>query len=574
MATGLFLFVSSFLTAQNAAHRPAVNQPSTLNTTISTAPQATGFEPSQDVQMVACTDKVTYVDRHPQANLDFYVGGTDGWTILMMKYPGFTGQVTGGFASMRRVGANCPVRIVLYALDASGDPTGGYIAYVDATVNSATATEYGGNFTAAAAVTNGFAIGVLINSTNPTDSVFVMAHNDPDMEGYSYAYYSPTLYNIQSGLNDEIDILIRPQISYTAPTETISASSTTECAGVPINFSLLETNTPGFYSYAWASPTAPTYAWNFGDAGTSTLASPNHPYATAGSYTASGTKTNSGWISSCASAPATTTITITGISPSVSIAASATTVCNNQTVNFSATPVNGGPAPIYVWKKNNIQVGTTSAYTGSTWAYGDVMTCEMVSNASCASSTPSVSNQIVMTTQPLAVSSYSYVATHLSVAFTSTATNAVSWSWNFGDAGTSVSPNPVHNYAAAGTYTVDHSVTNSCGTTTVSSINITVTTNTNSNGGNTGINDKDLELSLNAFPNPVNDELNIQYAMNHPTDATIEILNTLGQVVSTELIPNASTGTAQISTANLSAGIYFVRFTAADKVSMKKIVRQ
>lgn len=38
--------------------------------------------------------------------------------------------------------------------------------------------------------------------------------------------------------------------------------------------------------------------------------------------------------------------------------------------------------------------------------------------------------------------------------FTNTSTNATSWSWNFGDGGTSAAQNPSHTYGAAGTYTV------------------------------------------------------------------------------------------------------------------------
>ncbi len=38
--------------------------------------------------------------------------------------------------------------------------------------------------------------------------------------------------------------------------------------------------------------------------------------------------------------------------------------------------------------------------------------------------------------------------------FTNTSTNATTWSWNFGDGGTSAALNPGHTYASPGTYTV------------------------------------------------------------------------------------------------------------------------
>jgi PKD repeat protein len=52
----------------------------------------------------------------------------------------------------------------------------------------------------------------------------------------------------------------------------------------------------------------------------------------------------------------------------------------------------------------------------------------------------------------------------LAVAFTDTSTGGpVSWSWNFGDGGTSTEQNQVHTYTAAGNYTVTLNVTNAHG---------------------------------------------------------------------------------------------------------------
>lgn len=65
----------------------------------------------------------------------------------------------------------------------------------------------------------------------------------------------------------------------------------------------------------------------------------------------------------------------------------------------------------------------------------------------------------------------------LNVTFTNQSTGATSYSWNFGDGGSSTSANPTHTYTAAGTYTVTQTVTNSCGTDQLVRTNyITVTT--------------------------------------------------------------------------------------------------
>lgn len=63
------------------------------------------------------------------------------------------------------------------------------------------------------------------------------------------------------------------------------------------------------------------------------------------------------------------------------------------------------------------------------------------------------------------------------VSFTDFSTNSPStWVWNFGDGNTSNQQNPTHTYAAAGSYTVSLTVSNSVGTNSTSQ-NITVYTN-------------------------------------------------------------------------------------------------
>jgi hypothetical protein len=73
-------------------------------------------------------------------------------------------------------------------------------------------------------------------------------------------------------------------------------------------------------------------------------------------------------------------------------------------VSFTATPTNGGTAPIYQWKLNNVNVGGNSAtYTNSSFVNGDVVQCVMTSNAACVVGNPAVSNSVTMGVNPLPV---------------------------------------------------------------------------------------------------------------------------------------------------------------------------
>ncbi len=85
----------------------------------------------------------------------------------------------------------------------------------------------------------------------------------------------------------------------------------------------------------------------------------------------------------------------------VSISTPTTSVPDGTNATFTATPTNGGTAPLYQWYVNNVAVGTNSASSvfNYTPVIGDVIKCVMTSNLSCvtAASNPATSNLITMT---------------------------------------------------------------------------------------------------------------------------------------------------------------------------------
>jgi len=85
---------------------------------------------------------------------------------------------------------------------------------------------------------------------------------------------------------------------------------------------------------------------------------------------------------------------------SVSISASANPVCLGASVTFTAVPVNGGTAPILQWKVNGINQGSNSTSFTYFPFNGDIVTCILTSNHSCASGSPATSNSIPMTVNP------------------------------------------------------------------------------------------------------------------------------------------------------------------------------
>jgi len=102
--------------------------------------------------------------------------------------------------------------------------------------------------------------------------------------------------------------------------------------------------------------------------------------------------------------PATSNVITMMVNPnlavSVSITASANPVCQGTMVTFTAMPFNGGILPVYQWKVNGINVGMNSSIYSYIPFTGDLVTCQMTSNATCTSGNPSNSNPITMTVSP------------------------------------------------------------------------------------------------------------------------------------------------------------------------------
>jgi gliding motility-associated-like protein len=105
----------------------------------------------------------------------------------------------------------------------------------------------------------------------------------------------------------------------------------------------------------------------------------------------------------CSIAPTASSNSITAIikpqvTASVSIVASVTTICPGNIVNFIAMPVNEGNQPYYKWKINGAVVSTGSkTFSTSSLNNGDIIICELTSNATCVSNPITVSNSVTIT---------------------------------------------------------------------------------------------------------------------------------------------------------------------------------
>jgi PKD repeat protein len=220
-----------------------------------------------------------------------------------------------------------------------------------------------------------------------------------------------------------------------------------------------------------------SWSWTFGDGGTSTAQSPSYEYTSAGTYTVSLTVTGPGGGDGESK---TDYITVNPcVPPTAGFVGSPTS--GDFPLNVSFTNQSTG-ATSYGWDFGDS--GTSTATNPShTYTAAGTYTVSLTATNSCGSDQDVKTNYITVTTPscdpPVAEFSGTPTtgAAPLSVSFSDLSTNSpTSWSWTFGDGGSSTAQNPSYAYTAAGTYTVSMTATNICGSDGVAKIDyITVT---------------------------------------------------------------------------------------------------
>lgn len=88
--------------------------------------------------------------------------------------------------------------------------------------------------------------------------------------------------------------------------------------------------------------------------------------------------------------------------PSVTITASAPSACSGTTVNFTATPANGGSNPSYQWQVSATNTGSNSAnFSSNSLISTDMVKVIMTTSAACVTSSSATSNNLSIQVTPL-----------------------------------------------------------------------------------------------------------------------------------------------------------------------------
>ncbi|MES2567409.1 MAG: T9SS type A sorting domain-containing protein [Bacteroidota bacterium] len=88
----------------------------------------------------------------------------------------------------------------------------------------------------------------------------------------------------------------------------------------------------------------------------------------------------------------------------------------------------------------------------------------------------------------------------------------------------------------------------------------------------TGINDANFDASFSIFPNPAKNNFNIK--LNNATNdkCSVAIVNSIGQTTKTIDLGNDTNILTTISISDLNSGVYMVKTTLGDKVSVRKLI--
>lgn len=300
---------------------------------------------------------------------------------------------------------------------------------------------------------------VIINTPVPTSTSVVNGRN-------LYTYTLPTQYTIPTagtypirvvasnptpdgcGGIQEIDFDIQV---FDPPTADFSFSNV-GCANTPVQFTSTN-NGNGRPVTNWF--------WNFGDASTATINNPSHTYTAGGSYTVKyAIRTDVGCISDTASH-----VVTVGNLPTASFTKTGP-FCAGKVVSFTDQSTVVGSTTVVKWTWNfgdatpPVVVNAPSSPNQThTYAAPGTYTVSLIAESSTGCVSIAFTDQVVINANPVANFSLPNVCMPSGLAqfndLTTIAGGTIStWAWNFGDAGTAATQNPLHTYTGPGPFTV------------------------------------------------------------------------------------------------------------------------
>ena len=245
--------------------------------------------------------------------------------------------------------------------------------------------------------------------------------------------YTVTLYGY-SALNGCVDTVDNIIVVGTSPVAMIAPSVLFGCQPLTVNYQNISTN-------------ALFYQWDFGDNNTSSVVSPSHIFDSVGVYTV---QLMAGDLQGCKDS---TVVVITVFSkPDADFSLSSTYFCSYpEMLNLTNNSVG---ANSYLWDFDNGSV-STQVNTNVVYNQAGVFDIQLIaSNSYNCTDTIIKSFEVYDTPQVAFSPSINKGCQPLTVTFTNSSLNGVTFIWDFGDGTESFDYIPVHTYTESGSFTV------------------------------------------------------------------------------------------------------------------------
>jgi hypothetical protein len=253
---------------------------------------------------------------------------------------------------------------------------------------------------------------------------------------------------------------------------------------------------------------------------------------------------------------ATDTVTLTLNAPPVPNAGNDASICIGDSVVLNAN--NGFTSYLWQWSTNSATTQSIIDYPTVTTTY----TLTVTNAAGCTGV-----DLVTITVDQPPTGNFTFSVSNLNVVtFTnfSTGSSPLTFNWNFGDASpNSTLANPIHTYAANGTYTVTLTVTNNCGSSTFTQT-VTIT--------GLGFEDLTMDGTISVYPNPSGGLFNISVGADLD-QLQVEIFDLSGKMVYGSRDEHVQNGfIKQVDLQQLADGMYSIRINTGDVLRIGKLI--
>jgi serine protease len=237
------------------------------------------------------------------------------------------------------------------------------------------------------------------------------------------------------------------------------------------------------------------------------------------------------------------------------INASSLTICGDNAVTLSVDE-----ASSYLWSNGattrSIDVVTPGAYSVVVNFANEILECESSSETVTLDAKEGPQADFMFDAS-------ANIFTGVPMQFNDESTDAVSWSWDFGDDEPSNDQNPLHTFEVDGSFSVTLQVTsvNGCQDAITKEIVVILGVETM------------LQENLKVYPNPTKgDALHVSLAGIDFNSLEIELLDTKGQRLFRDAGAHGTSFSTAIVTERYSNGIYFLKVKADNKIAVRKVL--